>query len=148
VHGANRLAYNSLLEGLVFGARVAHDVLSRPWPDDHSKVEVPSESLDLPVVAGPVVEELRQVMWDRAGVIRTGDGLWQARSTLIDMEPVLRRTISGRNAADLALLVVMAALRRSESRGGHFRADYPEPDPKQAMRALVVPGAVPTVAVG
>jgi L-aspartate oxidase len=61
---------------------------------------------------------------------------------------VLRRTISGRNAADLALLVVMAALRRSESRGGHFRADYPEPDPKQAMRALVVPGAVPTVAVG
>lgn len=148
VHGANRLPYNSLLEGLVFGARVAHDVVSQPWPGGPGKVEVPPEALDMPVVAGPVVDELRQVMWDRVGLIRTGDGLWQARSSLIDMEPVLGRTIAGRNTADLALLVAMAALRRSESRGGHFRADYPDTDPRQAMRALVVPGAVPTVGVG
>jgi aspartate oxidase len=64
------------------------------------------------------------------------------------MEHVLNRTIAGRNAADLGLLITMAALKRSESRGGHYRADYPDEDPKQAMRALVVPGAVDTVRVG
>ena len=52
------------------------------------------------------------------------------------------------HAADLALLITMAALRRSESRGGHYRADYPDEDPKQAMRALVMPGAAETVRVG
>ena len=147
VHGANRLASNSLLEGLVFGARVALDVDQRHGEPPHS-IEVPKEALDLPVVAGPVIDELRQVMWDRVGLIRTGDGLWEARNAILDMEQVMGRTIAGRNAADLGLLMVMAALRRSESRGGHYRADYPDEDPMQAMRALVVPGAVDTVTVG
>ena len=147
VHGANRLASNSLLEGLVFGARVAVDVSAHQIEDDGG-IEVPKEGLDLPLVAGPVIEELRQLMWDRVGLIRTGSGLWEARKTILDMEPVLGRTIAGRNAADLALLMVMAALRRSESRGGHYRADYPEEDPMQAMRALVIPGAEDTVRVG
>ncbi|MGD2102485.1 MAG: L-aspartate oxidase [Acidimicrobiia bacterium] len=143
VHGANRLASNSLLEGLVFGAKVALDVdRSLAGPSDH--VEVPDDALDLPVLAGPVLDELRQVMWDRVGLIRTGDGLWEARNSLIEMEPVLNRTIAGRNAVELGLLITVAALRRSESRGGHYRADYPEEDPKQALRALVVPGAAPT----
>jgi len=44
-------------------------------------------------------------------------------------------------------LITMAALKRSESRGGHYRADYPDEDPKQAIRALVAPGAVATVRV-
>lgn len=147
VHGANRLASNSLLEGLVFGARVAVDVGTQATAVN-GDIEVPKEALDLPVVAGPVIEDLRQVMWDRVGLIRTGDGLWAARNSIIDMEPVLRRTIGGRNAAELALLIVMSALRRSESRGGHYRADYPEEDPMQAMRALVVPGAASAVRVG
>jgi L-aspartate oxidase len=147
VHGANRLASNSLLEGLVFGARVAVDVGTRA-NFDFNGVEVPKEGLDLPVVAGPVIEDLRQVMWDRVGLIRTGDGLWEARNSIIEIEQVLSRTIAGRNAADLALLIAVAALRRSESRGGHYRADYPDEDSKQAMRALVVPGAADTVKVG
>ncbi|HEY7824821.1 MAG TPA: L-aspartate oxidase [Acidimicrobiia bacterium] len=147
VHGANRLASNSLLEGLVFGVRVAHDVQTHADPVT-AGVEVPKDGLDLPVVAGPVIEELRQVMWDRVGLIRTGDGLWEARKTLFEMEHALNRTIAGRNATDLGLLITMAALRRSESRGGHYRADYPEEDPMQAIRALVVPGAVDTVGVG
>jgi L-aspartate oxidase len=147
VHGANRLASNSLLEGLVFGARVALDVGGNA-NFDFNAVAVPKEGLDLPVVAGPVIEDLRQVMWDRVGLIRTGDGLWEARNSIVEMEPVLGRTIAGRNAAELALLITMAALRRSESRGGHYRADYPDEDPQQAMRALVVPGAEDTVRVG
>jgi L-aspartate oxidase len=147
VHGANRLASNSLLEGLVFGARVANDVRSGVDPEI-SGVEVPADSLEVPVVAGPVIEELRRVMWERVGLIRTGAGLWEARNAIVDMEPVLARTAAGRNAAELALLITMAALRRSESRGGHYRADYPDEDPKQAMRTLVAPGAVDTVKVG
>lgn len=143
VHGASRLASNSLLEGLVFGARVALDVAVNAM-DGNWNVEVPDGSLDTPVVAGPVIEDLRQVMWDRVGLIRTGSGLWEARNALVEMETVLSRTIAGRNAVDLGLMMTMAALRRSESRGGHYRADYPETDPKQAMRALVAPGPAVT----
>ena len=146
VHGANRLASNSLLEGLVFGARVAVDVrLRHELPD--GEIRVPKESLDLPVLAGPVLQDLRKIMWDRAGLVRTGDRLWEARNAILDLNRVLHRTISGRNAADLALMMVMAALRRSESRGGHYRADYPEPDPMQEHRTLIDAGPVEMVAV-
>lgn len=146
VHGANRLASNSLLEGLVFGARVAVDVDARKRAPG-GEVHVPEESLELPVVAGPVLQELRSIMWNRVGLVRTGSGLWEARNAILEIEPVLRRTLAGRNAADLALMMVMAALRRSESRGGHYRADYPEQDPMQAHRTLIDPGAAKTVQV-
>lgn len=146
VHGANRLESNSLLEGLVFGARVAASVMGDLVEPD-GEVRVPKDSLDLPFVAGPALEDLRQIMWDRVGLIRTGDKLWQARNAILSLERVLNRTISGRNAFSLALMMVMAALRRSESRGGHYRADYPEPDPMQATRALVEPVIAETVAV-
>ena len=147
VHGANRLASNSLLEGLVFGARVAADV-SDNMTEPGTEPVVPKEALDLPLIAGPALEDLRQIMWDRVGLVRTGDGLWEARNNLLELEPVLRRTIAGRVAADLSMLVVLAALRRSESRGGHYRADYPEPDPMQAHRTLIDPTRVDLVPVG
>lgn len=147
VHGANRLASNSLLEGLVFGARVAVDV-QHGMDKPNGELGAPKEALELPVLAGPALEELRKVMWDRVGVVRTGSGLWDARNAILDLAPVLRRTIAGRNAADLALMIVLAALRRSESRGGHYRADYPEPDPMQEHRTLLDPGVAETVVVG
>jgi L-aspartate oxidase len=146
VHGANRLASNSLLEGLVFGARVAFAVDQAQVPPG-AGLGVPPDALDLPVVAGPALEELRGILWDRVGLIRTGDGLWQARKAILDLEPVLNRTIAGRNAVWLALMMVMAALRRTESRGGHYRADYPEPDPLQEYRILIGPSPVETVGV-
>ena len=146
VHGANRLASNSLLEGLVFGAQVAVDVEGRKT-DPTGRVLVPKDALDLPVVAGPILEELRTVMWDRVGLVRTGSGLWEARNAILDMAAVLERTVTGRNAADLALMMVMAALRRSESRGGHYRADYPDPDPMQEHRTLIDPGVADAVEV-
>jgi L-aspartate oxidase len=147
VHGANRLASNSLLEGLVFGARVAVGVDSS-LEDPVGELEAPKESLDLPLVAGPAIEELRRVMWERVGVVRTGSGLRDARNAILDLSPVLRRTIAGRNALELALLMILAALRRSESRGGHYRADYPDSDPAQAHRAMVQPMAPDAVVVG
>jgi L-aspartate oxidase len=146
VHGANRLASNSLLEGLVFGVRVAADVEERATASS-GEVKAPKESLDLPVLAGPVLQELRRIMWERAGLVRTGDRLWEARNAILDLERVLRRTIAGRNAAELGLMMVMAALRRSESRGGHYRADYPEPDPMQEHRTLIDAGGVEMVVV-
>lgn len=146
VHGANRLASNSLLEGLVFGAEVAIDVDAN-LVDPVGEVAAPKESLDLPVLPGPALEDLRGLMWARAGLVRTGDGLWQARNALLELGPVLNRTVTGRNARDLAMMMVLAALRRSESRGGHYRADYPEPDDTQAHRTLVDPGQVDTVVV-
>lgn len=146
VHGANRLASNSLLEGLVFGARAALDV-SNQLTHAEGEPMAPKEALDLPLVAGPALEDLRQIMWDRVGLIRTGDGLWEARNNILQLDRVLRRTLAGRVAADLAEMMVMAALRRSESRGGHYRADYPETDPMQAQRSLIDPPRVDLVPV-
>jgi L-aspartate oxidase len=146
VHGANRLASNSLLEGLVFGARVSANVATDLMEPTGEPV-APKEAFDLPLVAGPALEDLRQIMWDRVGLVRTGDGLWEARNHLLELDSVLRRTIAGRVAIELALMVVLAALRRSESRGGHYRADYPEPDPMQEHRTLVDPTRAEMVAV-
>ncbi len=148
VHGANRLASNSILEGLVFGARLANDVAAHAEPVDHLAVEVPEDGLELPVVAGPAIEDLRHVMWDGVGLIRTGEGMQEARSSLIEMEGVLSRTTTGRNAAALGSLIITAALRRTESRGSHYRSDHPEMDQGQAVRQLSEPGAVETVSVG
>ncbi len=144
VHGANRLASNSLLEGLVFGARVATDVATTSESPE-GEVSVPKDALDLPVTPGPALEDLRKVMWDRVGLVRTGNGLWEARNAILDLQSILGRTIAGRNAAELGLMIVMAALRRSESRGGHYRADYPDSDPMQEHRTLIDPGIVETV---
>jgi len=145
-HGANRLASNSLLEGLVFGARVSASVAS-DLVEPVGEPMAPKEAFDLPVVAGPALEEMRQIMWDRVGLVRTGDGLWEARNHILELESVLRRTIAGRVAVELSLMVVLAALRRSESRGGHYRADYPELDPMQEHRTLIDPTRAEMVAV-
>jgi L-aspartate oxidase len=146
VHGANRLASNSLLEGLVFGARVSASVATDLVEPTGEPIAA-KEAFDLPLVAGPALEDLRQIMWDRVGLVRTGDGLWQARNHLLELDSVMRRTIAGRVAIELSLMVVLAALRRSESRGGHYRADYPEPDPMQEHRTLIDPTRADMVAV-
>ncbi|HKB30843.1 MAG TPA: L-aspartate oxidase [Streptosporangiaceae bacterium] len=126
VHGANRLASNSLLEGLVFAARIGLDIAASlpPWQDP-----VPDgrpQGLVSPDIRG----ELQQVMSARAGVLRDGNGL---RSAAEDLER-LREQAPGPpcteawEAANLHLVasaLVGAATRREETRGSHWRQDFP-----------------------
>jgi L-aspartate oxidase len=145
VHGANRLASNSLLEGLVFGARAAvamqrppaaavlkADRVSRPNPAplSHATVSEDAALLDL--------DGIRNLMWRAVGLFRTRDRLEYAamrldaayRAASEDVQARASDILAWRrlNLLTVARLMVRAALRREESRGGHFRQDFPRRD--------------------
>jgi L-aspartate oxidase len=150
IHGANRLASNSLLEGLVFGMAGA-DRLARAWPRLSEPALVPASA--------PATEEttltrdeiaslrtrLQRAMSRHVGVVRDAAGLAQARETVDAIAAELRgRGAAGtpasdtetrrafwelHNLVDAARAVITAADHRQESRGAHYRADYPEPNP-------------------
>jgi L-aspartate oxidase len=120
VHGANRLASNSLLECLVFGRRAGLAALAEPRSDVRGR---PPEPLAVP----PLDDATRAELWRDAGVIRTADGLE-------------RLAASG---ALLPRLVAVSALERRESRGGHFRSDFPSEDEAFAGHFVLRDGAAP-----
>jgi L-aspartate oxidase len=131
-HGANRLASNSLLESVVYAGRVAADIAGSP------SRRPPRPMTEEPGVAGrfpesPRERDLRALMAAHVGVVRHRDGLARALCEIASIErhagsPAMR------NMALAALMVAAAAYRRQESRGAHFRADYPQADPAQAVR--------------
>jgi L-aspartate oxidase len=133
VHGANRLASNSLLEAVVFGARVAQDIgamrLKAPV--------IPGKKDFAAAATQPVSDgELRSIMAQHVGVIRDAEGLSHALDAITRLERTTpSRTL--RNMATAALLIAAAGWRRRESRGGHHRSDYPHPDPAQAKRTFI-----------
>ena len=136
LHGANRLASNSLLEAVVFAARVARDVADVvPASSTALPQPVRIDAADEP--ASPAREQaLRALMAADVGVIRDADGLARALATISDIErdaasPPLR------NMATAALLVAAAAYRRRESRGAHTRSDFPQSDAAQARRSFM-----------
>jgi L-aspartate oxidase len=127
VHGANRLASNSLLEGLVFAERVARD-LANVAP---LKTEPKTKPWQVPPLtdrgaAHVAAERIRTVMWTHVAITRTAKGLRTALSDLTDIE---QRLPSGAteelNLVQTAKLITEAALLRKESRGGHYRIDFP-----------------------
>jgi L-aspartate oxidase len=131
VHGANRLASNSLLEGLVFGARAGEMVA-----EDSSKFQVRSSkstneqqlgtlTMEPGTVSTAVRKRVKRVMWERVGILRDRDSL---RRAITEFEQIAASNLStsSRNFVTLALLVAKAALWREESRGGHFRTDFPD----------------------
>lgn len=122
LHGANRLASNSLLEGLVFGARAAEDIKSLPMP------KTAPGTLPPPVhyAAPPVPRALREVMSRLAGLERNAEGLCEALGRIAQIERAGCYEPSLLNMTATARLVVTGALARRESRGGHTRTDYPQ----------------------
>ena len=170
VHGANRLASNSLLECLVYGAELAHLPLqpgtdiAPPSPPDGPAPALGLGTLDRQQI-GEKRQQLTQLMWSHAGISRQQWGLetaiaqlqdwrhqWQQHplevylTTIppgygralgpIDLES-LRAWGELRNLYDIGWLVLNSAAFRTESRGGHFREDYPRPDPAWRVHTLV-----------
>jgi L-aspartate oxidase len=130
VHGANRLASNSLLEAVVFGARVARDLARHALPAPRPGRSDPptGEELD-PESEQRLGGELRRLMWDNVGLVREGAGLAHALGRIETMERRLKRGSSELHNLLLAgRLVTRAALRRRESRGSHYRRDFPAPN--------------------
>jgi L-aspartate oxidase len=135
-HGANRLASNSLLEAVVFAARAAADIGGQvPVPRTHSWPPAPSPAQR--AIRPPAAEEerLRKLMSAEAGVIRTGAWLARALEQLAAIEREAK-SAAVRDMAIAAFLIAAAAYARTESRGAHFRADFPESDPRQAHRSF------------
>jgi len=141
VHGANRLASNSLLEGLVFGARVAEAMVQSPRgasaKPDRRAAGLWRSSAEAPLGAeGPLtVAAVRDLMWRSVGIYRTAEGLLDA-VTGLDRAYAIERLAGGPtslfdaedwqrlNLLAVARLIARASLRREESRGGHFREDF------------------------
>jgi L-aspartate oxidase len=127
VHGANRLASNSLLEGLVFAERVARDMIGLP----RAKSAPRKKSWEAPVLedrgaAQVAADDVRRVMWDHAGIDRTAKGLRKCIEMLTDIGQRLPAGATEEaNLVSTGLLIAEGALLRKESRGGHFRSDFP-----------------------
>ena len=124
VHGANRLASNSLLEGVVFGARAGRMMMN-------AAPSAAAASLPNPVMFPALTEPaLRSLTWECCGILRDGRGLARA-AELLDQPPVAmqhptRADFERRSLRDVGYLIARCALAREESRGGHYRLDFPE----------------------
>ena len=176
VHGANRLASNSLLEALVFGARVADgvaaglppppvlrpvrpEVVWRPAKNPHPVPGAPDPLPPLPTLPSGegatalprdqttgrghrdegLRRRLRKLMWEKVALVRDRDGLEQALAELDRMSAAAGPAttvaeLETRNLLLLGRLVAAAALAREETRGSHYRSDFPEPDPRFERR--------------
>ncbi|HQR26529.1 MAG TPA: L-aspartate oxidase [Nocardioides sp.] len=130
VHGANRLASNSLLEGLVFSRRIAAVLPGelRPWQPPVTDPRRPG------LVAGKLREELQETMTGRAGVLRSATGLAQALDRLAALATDPHGVETGQEAWETTNLLTLstalasAALAREETRGSHWREDFPDRD--------------------
>ena len=143
-HGANRLASNSLLEALVYAARITSDINGAALPQ---RLARPAETTFESDGAMPPLAEknLRAMMTAQVGVIRSGDELAHAVRAFAGLERSAG-SITLRNMATTALLVAASAWTRCESRGAHFRADHPAENPAQAQRTMTTLAAAREVA--
>jgi L-aspartate oxidase len=149
LHGANRLASNSLLEGLVFGERVAQDARRlTDSADTSAPLTVPHTALSVESDDEAAMAALRTMMWDNVGVVRSAGGLDHGRTTLRHLAPRLETGPTARNLGVVAGVVIETATARIESRGGHFRSDYPDLDETWARHTTVTPTPAPTAVIG
>lgn len=144
VHGANRLASNSLLEGLVFGARAGEAAAKDNFKFQISNFKMENKKSGVPNlepgISTAVRKRVKRVMWERVGILRDAQSLARAISEFGQISKSNLST-SSRNFVTLARLVAEAALWREESRGGHFRSDFPERSEKWQVHSLQRLGA-------
>ncbi|MBU6362954.1 MAG: L-aspartate oxidase [Acidobacteria bacterium] len=146
LHGANRLASNGLLEAAALGRRAADDVAAgggapAPGPRAEAVPFVPGRG-----DGGAVRDAVGRIMWQHCGLERDADGLAQAIAALDALPRPADAEAAG--LLDIARLTALAANAREESRGAHFRTDFPETDPSQAHRtcwAADTPTALPSI---
>lgn len=163
VHGANRLGSNSLLETLVFGretGRAVVEYLRKHEESSSTTLEKEAEKLlddaytfvksESGVHFGEILNKLRQVMWDDVGIFRNEDLLKTALSEVEKLRAQVKsmyvtdksktynteffNALELRNMMDLAVIIAKSALTRTESRGAHYRTDYPERDDKNWLK--------------
>jgi L-aspartate oxidase len=152
LHGANRLASNSLLEALVCGHRAAQRAVThKPKATDFKIPAWQSGNAHNPdemVVVSHNWEEIRRLMWDYVGIVRTNKRLQRAQNRIANLQEEIQEyywdfivtndLLELRDIATVAELIVACALRRPESRGLNYNLDYPNPNPEWAQRDTVL----------
>jgi L-aspartate oxidase len=149
VHGANRLASNSLLEGLVFGARAGKAMCgelkeTKQSSGEHATPVQSDPANDL--LSEEVIREIQDLMWKDVGIIRSDVGLKRAVLHLDEIasrvaNPQTRRAHEAQNIHLASFLVTRSALKRLESRGAHYRTDFPDHDDADFLKHSVLQGS-------
>ncbi len=154
LHGANRLASNSLLEGLVVAHRAVASAVTSPSKQSQGDFVVPEwqsgnvQDVDELVVIYHNWDEIRRLMWDYVGIVRTDKRLQRASARLRNLQREIREfywnfrisvdLLELRNLATVAALIVDSALSRKESRGLHYTLDYPQRNDREYVRNTLI----------